>query len=626
MNDDDAQGCAGCGGHLWLLNQYRGIRVLGQGGFGRTVLAETRDQQRVVIKQLRETSPAALQRFQQEAAQLQRLACHPQIPALIEFIEDAGYGPLLIQAYVAGPNLAQVLDQQGALPAPQVEQLLRDLLPVLEYIHSFRVIHRDIKPENILLPEGQLPMLVDFGAATEMQRTRNTVIGSAEYVAPEQAMGQANVASDLYSLGVTCLHALTGLPPFDLYSVSEDRWVWRNFLTTPVGARLGAVLDRLVVRAYRDRLPNAAAALQALDQPVLPLQKPAQALQDLQSKLKLAVVPNPVKATPLPRKSEQPWDLLYQIPTQGIVQALAVSREGVVALGDGRGAIALHRLSDGSNLYTFKARRGLLPWGEGHRDQVSGLCFAPNSRYLYSTSYDGTTKIWDVKTCTLQRTLPRHGWIPADVVLSPQRLVVAGGEGCISLWDSKSWQQKATLTQHQDRVSALGLTATGQRLASVSWDGTLRLWQLPHGELLETLAVYPNAVPPGKVTALALHPAGLHAVTGGSDGTVQVWSLASPISAETIYTSPDAVTALALSPDARLLAVGTEGNTLSLWDGATGRCVAKLEHGWGLVDIAFAADGQRLITSSRDETVSVWASASAPQSPPKRRSTALQGE
>ncbi len=606
VNGEDVQVCDGCDRNLWLLDKYRGLYVLGKGGFGHTVLAETQDQQRVVLKQLQDTSAPALKRFHQEAERLKRLGRHPQLPSLVEFIDDAGggSGPLLVQTYVPGPTLAQRLESEGPFTTERVEQLLRDLLPVLEYIHSFRVIHRDIKPENIILPEDGLPVLVDFGAATETQLSRETVIGSAEYVAPEQAMGKASFASDLYSLGVTCLHALTGLPPFDLYSVSEDRWVWRNFLTQPVGARLGAVLDRLVARSHRDRLPSAAATLQALNQPVLPLQK----LQDIQSKLKLPdlapQLTSKPQLTPLPKTSERPWQRICQMPTKGVVHALAVSGEGLIAMGNRRGAIALHRITDGSNVYTFKAKQGWLPWGEGHRDQVSGLCFASNSRHLYSTSYDGTTKLWDVKTCTLKRTLPRQSWIPADVVLSPQQVVVAGGEGRISLWDRQSFKCTAQLTQHQDRVSALDLTATGQRLASAGWDGTLRLWQLPNGELIETVKVQS-----GKITALALHPAGQHAVTGSDDGTVQVWSLDVPVEAELIYRSADAVTALALSPDARLLAVGTEGNTSSVWDGSTGRCVARLEHGWGVVDVVFSPDGRYLITSSRDETVSIWTSA-----------------
>ncbi|MEO0542162.1 MAG: serine/threonine-protein kinase, partial [Cyanobacteria bacterium P01_A01_bin.105] len=297
-NGDEAPVCGGCDRSLWLLERYRGIRILGQGGFGRTVLAEMRVEQAgrpVVIKQLRLTSTAAVRRFRQEADQLRRLGKHPQIPSLIKFVENAGegYGPLVIQSYMAGPNLEQVLEAEGPLPADQVARLLRQLLGLLEYVHSFGVIHRDIKPANILLPEGQLPVLVDFGAATVAQASRETVIGSAEYVAPEQAMGKASFTSDLYSLGVTCLHTLTGLPPFDLYSVSEDRWVWRNFLTGPVSARLGAVLDRLVVRSQRDRLPTAVAALQALEQPPL---------QTLQNRLKL---PTPQLAPkPTPPKSK----------------------------------------------------------------------------------------------------------------------------------------------------------------------------------------------------------------------------------------------------------------------------------------------------------------------------------
>ncbi|MEO0755868.1 MAG: serine/threonine-protein kinase [Cyanobacteria bacterium J06648_16] len=591
VNADNAKVCAGCGRSLWILGRYCGLRVLGQGGFGRTVLGEDPHQQRVVLKQLLgDAATGALARFQQEATQLEKLGRHPQIPHLVEFIEDAGegYGPLLVQEYVAGPTLAQVLEQVGPLGADRVEGLLRDLLPVLEYVHSFRIIHRDIKPENIVMPRGGLPVLVDFGAAKVAVRRSVTVIGSAEYVAPEQAMGKAGFSSDLYSLGVTCLHVLTGMPPFDLYSVSEDQWVWRNFLTEPVGDRLGAVLDGLVVRSPRDRIATAAAALEVLNRPTNPL-------------LRLPPLARKPQPDALPKQSEQPWQRQYQIANLGIAHALAVSNGGLIATGNAAGAVSLWRLADGASVYTFKPRRGWHLWGQGHCDQVSGLCFAPNGRQLYSTSYDGTTKIWDAKSCTLQRTLPRQSWLPSAVAIAPSRLIVAGGEGIITLWDTQTLKRQATLTQHQDRVSALGLTATGQRFASASWDGTLRLWQLPGGELIETIPAGQ-----GRITALAMHPAGLHIVSGGEDGAVKVWALDRSITTDTIYQSPDAITALALSPDARLLAVGTEGNTLSLWDGATGRCVSQLEQGWGVVAVAFSPDGQRLLVSSRDERVTMW--------------------
>ncbi|MEO1402659.1 MAG: serine/threonine-protein kinase [Cyanobacteria bacterium J06635_1] len=275
QNLDGAKVCQACGQSIALAGRYRALKLIGQGGFGRTFLAQDRTDKFCVIKQLfwtggRQSTPEVSERFRAEAERLKQLGSHPQIPQLWEYLEDET-GQYLIQEYVSGLTLEAQLKQQGAFSEARIVALLEALLPVLEYVHSFRVIHRDIKPDNIIQPVNGLPVLVDFGAAKLAPRQAvpktETVIGSAEYTAPEQTMGKAVFASDLYSLGVTCLHLLTDTPPFDLYSVGEDRWVWRNYLTQPVGTRLTQVLDKLVARPLRSRYAQADDALRDLHSP-----------------------------------------------------------------------------------------------------------------------------------------------------------------------------------------------------------------------------------------------------------------------------------------------------------------------------------------------------------------------
>ncbi|MFN9874189.1 MAG: GUN4 domain-containing protein [Pseudanabaena sp.] len=123
-----------------------------------------------------------------------------------------------------------------------------------------------------LLPHPQSPLpnlvLVDFGAAkaftTDTANRTGTLIGSAEYVAPEQAKGKAVPQSDLYSLGVTCIHLLTGISPFDLYDDVSDRWIWREKLQTPISSHLANILDRLLARAIANRYRSANEVLQDL--------------------------------------------------------------------------------------------------------------------------------------------------------------------------------------------------------------------------------------------------------------------------------------------------------------------------------------------------------------------------
>lgn len=292
-NHGKPEQCQTCGAPLRLKGRYRALKPIGQGGFGRTFLAvdegngdrpsdEIGSQNSLcVIKQflpqqrLQVSEIAAL--FQQEAMQLKELGKHAQIPQLLDYGSE-GDQQFLIQQYIDGQNLAQELEETGSFDQLKIRELLLDLLPVLQFIHEGRVIHRDIKPNNIIRSrqDGTL-FLVDLGAAksateTALVRT-GTVIGSAEFTAPEQARGKATFASDLYSLGVTCIHLLTQVSPFDLYDTGEGHWVWRDFVKQSVGESLGKVLDKLIEPATRRRYQSATEAIQDLQSLSSPLQE-----------------------------------------------------------------------------------------------------------------------------------------------------------------------------------------------------------------------------------------------------------------------------------------------------------------------------------------------------------------
>jgi formylglycine-generating enzyme required for sulfatase activity len=154
------------------------------------------------------------------------------------------------------------------------------LLPILEFIHKRNVIHRDLKPENIMRrrSDNQL-VLVDFGAAKHATATAlaktGTSIGSASYAAPEQARGRAVFASDLYSLGVTCLHLLTGVDPFTLIDDSTLGFAWRDFLNSKrVSDEFGKILDKMTQQRPIDRYATANEVLQALEVRSIPLRTP----------------------------------------------------------------------------------------------------------------------------------------------------------------------------------------------------------------------------------------------------------------------------------------------------------------------------------------------------------------
>ncbi|PHJ59228.1 serine/threonine protein kinase [Nostoc linckia z18] len=310
-NSGNVNFCLTCGSKLLLKERYRAIKPIGQGGFGRTFLAVDEDKPskpRCVIKQFypqaqgTNTVQKAVELFNQEAVQLDELGKHPQIPELLAYFtqEDRQY---LVQEFIDGQNLAQELAHKGAFSEAQIWQLLNDLLPVLKFCHVRQVIHRDIKPENIILRsnDGKL-VLVDFGASksatgTALNRT-GTSIGSPEYVAPEQMRGRAVFASDIYSLGATCINLLTRRSPFDSYDTNNDTWIWQKYLKTPVSHALSRILNKMLESVPMRRY-------QTIDEVV----------KDLNQHSKAATPANTAKPIPQPQANSTP-PVVSQSPSQ----------------------------------------------------------------------------------------------------------------------------------------------------------------------------------------------------------------------------------------------------------------------------------------------------------------------
>lgn len=279
VNPDNAKFCLSCGSLLKLKDRYLPMQLIGQGGFGKTFLAideGTSDKTRCVVKQLYLQSKNTLvvkkatQLFRQEAQRLIELGKHPQIPSLLAHFEQQKQ-LYLVQEYIPGKTLEKELQEKGVFDESQIWELLNDLVPVLKFVHDRQVIHRDIKPANIIRYQTERKLvLIDFGVAklitdSALFRT-GTAVGTAEYAAPEQMKGKALPASDLYSLGVTCIYLLTGVSPFDLIDIAENSWVWQDFLPkgSVVSDRLTKILNKLIKPAVSQRYQSVGDVLQAL--------------------------------------------------------------------------------------------------------------------------------------------------------------------------------------------------------------------------------------------------------------------------------------------------------------------------------------------------------------------------
>jgi len=270
QNSSGTRVCIRCGTNLVLDNRYLLEKFIGEGGFGRTFKAidEKKLNRPCVVKQFlpQQIGSAALAKaielFQQEAERLDQLGTHPQIPDLLAFFEQEERF-YLIQQFIDGQDLLKELKQNGKFSESQIRDLLIQLLPVLEFIHSHKVIHRDIKPENIIRNNQGNLVLIDFGVSKLLSGSiltrMGTIAGTPGYAPPEQMRGMVYPASDLYSLGVTCIRLLTGcLPEEDgsdeLFDLMNMQWTWQNKVDISFELRqvLGKLLQEKVGERYQD--------------------------------------------------------------------------------------------------------------------------------------------------------------------------------------------------------------------------------------------------------------------------------------------------------------------------------------------------------------------------------------
>ncbi|HEY9806354.1 MAG TPA: serine/threonine-protein kinase, partial [Candidatus Obscuribacterales bacterium] len=335
-----------------------------------------------------------------------------------------------VQEWIDGANLATLLAEQGLLSESQIWQLLNDALPVLQFIHSHQVIHRDIKPTNLIRRSSDSCLfLVDFGAAKLVEESYwqpfDTSLGSPEYAAPEQAKGKATFASDLYSLGVTCIHLLTGIPPFELFDAVNDRWIWRSYLTQSVSDRLAQLLDQLIQNALSQRYQTAAEVITLVQ-------------AELRSRSWVTAMPS--VAAPAPTSNR-----LWQCQ---------------------------HTLTDPFSSMT----------------SVNSLAFSADGQWLASGSDDKTVRLWNLAARTPIQRLTEHDRAIQAVAFSPDSQWLASGsdDKTVRLWDLDG-KLIRRLSGHTHAVKSVAFSPNGQLLASGSWDKTIRLWEAATGNQVVTL-------------------------------------------------------------------------------------------------------------------------------------------
>ena len=274
-----------------LQNRYQITQKLGQNAGRQTWLAQdlhTSPAESVIVKLLAfggEVQWDDLKLFEREAQVLKQLN-HPRIPKYRDYfsIDDRSLWFGLVQEYIPGSSLKDLLNQGKRFSEQQVRQIAADVLEILIYLHQLHpsVLHRDIKPSNLILGEDKQIYLVDFGAVQDRAAQEGgtfTVVGTYGYAPMEQFGGRTVPASDLYALGATLIHLLTGTAPADLpqddlriqfsdkVTLSPDFVAWIKKITEPslkrrfstakqalAALQSGSVVDSLVESSIHPKL------------------------------------------------------------------------------------------------------------------------------------------------------------------------------------------------------------------------------------------------------------------------------------------------------------------------------------------------------------------------------------
>ena len=263
-----------------VAGRYSLERELGRGGMGVVYLArEVRLDRPVAIKLLPPTKasdPKLRERFLREARTAAKLS-HPNVIP-IHAVEEIGEFVFFAMAYVEGETLTERVRRRGPLPPSDAARVLRDVACALAYAHGQGVIHRDVKPDNILLESSGRVLVADFGIAGVVAGAGalagGEVIGTPEFMSPEQALGEGTDArSDLYSLGIVGYFILSGTLPFEAEKATE---VLAKQVTEPAPAlgriapivprRLAQAIDRCLSKDPADRPDGTAALAEQLGQ------------------------------------------------------------------------------------------------------------------------------------------------------------------------------------------------------------------------------------------------------------------------------------------------------------------------------------------------------------------------
>ena len=635
------------------IGSFRLIRLLGRGGMGAVYLAERDDaqfSQRVAIKMLSYAidSPEAIARLRDERQILAALE-HPNIVRLLDGGSTDDGLPYLVIEYIEGTTVTAYAEQHQLSVRARIA-LIRQVCAALQYAHQNLVIHRDIKPSNILVDAGGAPKILDFGIAkllapaASFEREAKTRTGfpmfTPAYASPEQARGTAvSTATDVYSVGTVLYELVTGQPAHrTTTSALESLQVIcevdppRPSAVGPGAPRreLAGDLDNIILKAlHKDPARRYASMEQLADDlgrwldgmPVAA--RPSTVAYRARKFVRrnkvlviaaIVVVGIQVRATCDTRAARE---LAEDRLTAGYVE------QGRQALLDDRPLeaatylTAAWRRDDRSTAVAFMLARAVEPLRPerlrlaGHDGTVWWAEFSPGGKQI-ATADDRCARLWNAGTGELLFTLPHNDMVASAVFSADgQRVATASYDGSVRVWDAATGHRVLSLTgpagpaQGEDgRIHYREAVFVREDLiAAVRWDGSLAdVWNARSGVRVATIE---NAEARGPDVDIAVSPGGRWLALAGQGPHVQIWETADWTRVARL--PAEDVPSIAFDPARPRITTASRSGVAVIWDVAEGRRLMTLQGSGEPMDhVAYSPDGAWIATASRDGIVRVW--------------------
>jgi len=646
--------------------------------------------------------PESVKRFRAEAVATAALQ-HPNIVAIHEVGCCAGQH-FLAMDFVAGPSLAKVISDFGFRISDfkRSARWGKTIAEAIHYAHERGLLHRDLKPSNVLIDANDQPRVTDFGLAKRVEgdselTVSGQVLGSPNYMPPEQATGKRGTVSrrsDVYALGAILYHALTGRPPFVGEGLADT--VQQVLNVEPVSPRvlnprLPADLETVSLKCLEKEPGKRYATAQLLAEelgrflegkPVLarPVGRMAKAGRWCRRNPRLAMATGAALVSLLIGLTGVTWQW-----RQAESQRAHAAAEGLLArrhayaadmnlvqraleesdLGRARELLNQHR-PVGKSEIDLRGWEWRYLWARCQSDErftlcqysnsVSAVAFSADGQWLAVRREGGAVALWDAATKRLLSELPAHTsvwrWCNKALAFSPRGNLLAwgntdsSGARIVSLQELGAQKEIARLPHSADVVS-VAFAPDAKVLATLDYDGTVRVWDVESQQVLTNFPTAPvdwaQRFAAGKVTANSadegtVGPQGSKSpparrritkskaytdhygcVLFSQDGRWLAVGAAEPrirlldqVTGELrqipVPTTADGITTLAFSRDSKLLAAGFgAGDTdVHVWDLETRTELRFPGHSGWIAALAFSPDGQTLASASTDQTLRLW--------------------